>query len=241
MAGSICSSSITACGIPLASHTAARKRQACARIAIRDITRRSPINCSGTIATERSVTCRSTRASGVISERAWGRRSVMWMTMDGLTCSSRTTPNRISCFAIAAMARSRTLLRRGVWPSTSSAQPVSAMGADLRDIDNDGRLDFFVTDLANEGFLLFRHAGTHFDDVSDLSGITVATLAVRGLEQSRRGLQQRRLEGSVFSQRPRNRQRRIDPGPTVPAGQCRCWSIAETARSETCRREAGAT
>jgi enediyne biosynthesis protein E4 len=58
--------------------------------------------------------------------------------------------------------------------------PVSAMGADLRDIDNDGRLDLFVTDLSNEGFLLYRHAGSHFDDVSDLSGITFATLPYAG-------------------------------------------------------------
>lgn len=58
--------------------------------------------------------------------------------------------------------------------------PVSAMGADLRDVDNDGRLDLFVTDLANEGFLLFRHAGTHFEDVSNLSGITRSTLPYAG-------------------------------------------------------------
>jgi hypothetical protein len=58
--------------------------------------------------------------------------------------------------------------------------PVSGMGADLRDIDNDGRLDLFVTDLSNEGFLLYRHAETHFDDVSDVSGITFATLPYSG-------------------------------------------------------------
>jgi tetratricopeptide (TPR) repeat protein len=58
--------------------------------------------------------------------------------------------------------------------------PVSAMGADLRDIDNDGRLDLFVTDLANEGFLLFRHAASHFEDVSNLSGITRITLPYAG-------------------------------------------------------------
>jgi hypothetical protein len=54
------------------------------------------------------------------------------------------------------------------------------MGADLRDIDNDGRLDLFVTDLSNEGFLLFRNMGAHFDDVSDQSGITLATLPYAG-------------------------------------------------------------
>jgi tetratricopeptide (TPR) repeat protein len=58
--------------------------------------------------------------------------------------------------------------------------PVSAMGSDLRDVDNDGHLDLFVTDLANEGFLLFRHAGTHFEDVSNLSGITRLTLPYAG-------------------------------------------------------------
>jgi enediyne biosynthesis protein E4 len=57
---------------------------------------------------------------------------------------------------------------------------VSSMGADLRDIDNDGHLDLFVTDLANEGFLLFRHAGTHFEDVSNLSGITRYSLPYAG-------------------------------------------------------------
>jgi len=57
---------------------------------------------------------------------------------------------------------------------------VSSMGAALGDIDNDGHLDLFVTDLANEGFLLFRHARTHFDDVSNLSGMTRSTLPYAG-------------------------------------------------------------
>lgn len=58
--------------------------------------------------------------------------------------------------------------------------PVSAMGADLRDVDNDGRLDLFVTDLSNEGFLLFRNAGAHFDDASDSGRITMPTLPYSG-------------------------------------------------------------
>ena len=37
-----------------------------------------------------------------------------------------------------------------------------------------------MTDLANEGFLLFRHAGTRLDDVSNLSGITRSTLPYAG-------------------------------------------------------------
>jgi enediyne biosynthesis protein E4 len=58
--------------------------------------------------------------------------------------------------------------------------PVSAMGADLKDVDNDGRLDLFVTDLSNEGFLLFRNAGTQYDDASDASGVTLTTLPYSG-------------------------------------------------------------
>ncbi len=58
--------------------------------------------------------------------------------------------------------------------------PVSAMGADLRDIDNDGRLDLFVTDLSNEGFLLFRNAGTQYDDASDAAGVTLPSLPYSG-------------------------------------------------------------
>jgi tetratricopeptide (TPR) repeat protein len=58
--------------------------------------------------------------------------------------------------------------------------PVSAMGADLRDVDNDGRLDLFVTDLSNEGFLLFRNAGAHYDDASDAGGVTLPTLPYSG-------------------------------------------------------------
>ncbi len=58
--------------------------------------------------------------------------------------------------------------------------PVSAMGADLRDVDNDGRLDLFVTDLSNEGFLLFRNAGAQYEDVSDAGGVTLPSLPYSG-------------------------------------------------------------
>jgi tetratricopeptide (TPR) repeat protein len=57
---------------------------------------------------------------------------------------------------------------------------VSSMGADFRDIDNDGHPDLFVTDLANEGWLLFRNALKWFDDVSDRARITVASLPFGG-------------------------------------------------------------
>jgi tetratricopeptide (TPR) repeat protein len=57
---------------------------------------------------------------------------------------------------------------------------VSSMGADFRDMDNDGRPDLFVTDLSNEGFLLFRNGTGGFEDVSDASGIATASLPWSG-------------------------------------------------------------
>ncbi|RPJ86621.1 MAG: CRTAC1 family protein, partial [Acidobacteria bacterium] len=58
--------------------------------------------------------------------------------------------------------------------------PMSSMGADLRDFDNDGRPDLFVTALANEGFLLFRNNGRFFEDVRDAAGLTIPTLPSGG-------------------------------------------------------------
>jgi hypothetical protein len=58
---------------------------------------------------------------------------------------------------------------------------LSSMGADFRDVDNDGRPDLFVTALANETFPLFRGlAGGLFADVTYPSRIGAATLALSG-------------------------------------------------------------
>jgi tetratricopeptide (TPR) repeat protein len=57
---------------------------------------------------------------------------------------------------------------------------VSSMGADFRDIDNDGHPDLFVTDLSNEGWLLFRNTLKWFDDISDQAHLTVASLPFGG-------------------------------------------------------------
>jgi tetratricopeptide (TPR) repeat protein len=57
---------------------------------------------------------------------------------------------------------------------------LSSMGADLRDIDGDGRPDLFVTTLSNEGFLLLRNGPEGFDDVSDVSQIGLASLSYSG-------------------------------------------------------------
>jgi enediyne biosynthesis protein E4 len=58
--------------------------------------------------------------------------------------------------------------------------PMSAMGVDFRDFDNDGRPDLFVTALANEGFRLFRNNTRYFEDIRDAAGLTVPTLPYGG-------------------------------------------------------------
>lgn len=58
---------------------------------------------------------------------------------------------------------------------------LSSMGADFRDVDNDGRPDLFVTALANEGFPLFHNLGKGlFLDATYPSRIGAATLPLSG-------------------------------------------------------------
>ena len=58
---------------------------------------------------------------------------------------------------------------------------LSSMGVDLRDVDNDGRDDVFVTALANETFPLYRNMGRgQFMDVTYPSGIGKSTLRLSG-------------------------------------------------------------
>jgi enediyne biosynthesis protein E4 len=54
----------------------------------------------------------------------------------------------------------------------NNGEPVSNMGVDFRDFDNDGLPDIAVTDLAHETFPLFRNLGKGtFDDVTYTSGL----------------------------------------------------------------------
>ena len=67
-------------------------------------------------------------------------------------------------------------LRAGVGLNENGT-PVSSMGADFRDIDNDGKPDIFVTDLSNEIFSLFGNAGRPaFRDITQPSGLGVLSL-----------------------------------------------------------------
>jgi len=62
----------------------------------------------------------------------------------------------------------------------NSGSPVSSMGVDFRDYDNDGLPDVFVTDLNHETFPLFRNLGHGmFEDASFTSRVSVLS-AERG-------------------------------------------------------------
>ncbi len=61
--------------------------------------------------------------------------------------------------------------------------PIAGMGADFRDLDDDGRPDLVVSGMVNDTFQLFRNRGDArlwFDDHTVRSGLAVATLQVTG-------------------------------------------------------------
>jgi hypothetical protein len=53
---------------------------------------------------------------------------------------------------------------------------IAGMGADFRDIDNDGRLDIFETAMFGEGFPLYKNLGDgQFQDVAGAAGLSALT------------------------------------------------------------------
>jgi hypothetical protein len=63
----------------------------------------------------------------------------------------------------------------------NSGKPVSSMGTDFRDYDNDGRPDISVVDLANETFPLFRNLGGGlFEDATYRTRLSVLTIGRSG-------------------------------------------------------------
>jgi len=55
---------------------------------------------------------------------------------------------------------------------TSNGEAVAGMGAEFRDLNNDGRPDIFLTAMFGNTFPLYRNAGKQFDDVTEASGMT---------------------------------------------------------------------
>jgi hypothetical protein len=63
----------------------------------------------------------------------------------------------------------------------AQGKPVSSMGADFRDYDNDGRPDIHVTALTGETLPLFRNdGGRMFSDVTYPSGLAALTIRLSG-------------------------------------------------------------
>ncbi|HLH02948.1 MAG TPA: CRTAC1 family protein [Bryobacteraceae bacterium] len=61
-----------------------------------------------------------------------------------------------------------------------NGKSIAGMGADFRDVDNDGRPDLFVTGMINDTFPLFRNSAEGFTDITSRAGLTHATLRLTG-------------------------------------------------------------
>ena len=57
-----------------------------------------------------------------------------------------------------------------------NGKSIAGMGADFRDIDNDGRPDIFVTGMIGDMFPLYRNMGKEFSDVTSAWGVAGATV-----------------------------------------------------------------
>ncbi len=97
------------------------------------------------------------------------------------TCSSRTTRCRTYLFHNR---RNGTFEEVGLLAGVAvpaNGRPVSGMGVDFRDYDNDGRPDIVLTALTGETFPLFRNEkGAFFKDATYESGLAAATIRMSG-------------------------------------------------------------
>ena len=59
-----------------------------------------------------------------------------------------------------------------------NGKSIAGMGADFKDIDNDGRPDIFVVAMIGDMFPLFRNRGRYFEDITRASGVATATLGL---------------------------------------------------------------
>ena len=84
---------------------------------------------------------------------------------------------------------------------------MSGMGADFRDIDNDGCDDIWVTGFEGDTFPLFRNRGAagDFAEITGAAGIARRHAPYVGLVEWHFRFRQRRLEGSAGGARARAR------------------------------------
>jgi hypothetical protein len=63
---------------------------------------------------------------------------------------------------------------------TSNGGVVAGMGAEFRDLNNDGLPDIFHTAMFGDTFPLYKNTGTQFDDVTEVSGVTAFSRRMTG-------------------------------------------------------------
>ena len=81
----------------------------------------------------------------------------------------------------------------------NSGKPVSSMGTDFRDYDNDGLPDISVVDLANEIFPLFHNLGGGlFEDATYRTRLSVLTIGRSGWSTGFFDLNNDGWKGSVY-------------------------------------------
>ena len=104
--------------------------------------------------------------------RAWAWRSPTTTTTASPMSSSPTTRCPIFCCTTTATAPSQDVaLEQGV-AYTSNGALVAGMGAEFRDLNNDGLPDIFHTAMFGNTFPLYRNTGAQFDDVTETRGCT---------------------------------------------------------------------
>jgi hypothetical protein len=61
-----------------------------------------------------------------------------------------------------------------------NGKSIAGMGADFKDVDNDGRADIFVVAMVGDTFPLFYNRGRFFEDVTSISGVAAASVSSTG-------------------------------------------------------------
>ncbi len=135
--------------------------------------------------------------------KGWASPSPTTTTMGSWTSSSRTTMPPISFSTTWAARSSRRWPCRRVWPIRKPGAFISGMGAEFRDVDNDGWEDIWHTAIEGETFPLFKNRGTGGDflDMTRSSGLVQSTRDMSGWSNASGRLRQRRVEGSLRGSR----------------------------------------
>ena len=108
----------------------------------------------------------------------------------------------------------------------ASGRPVSSMGVDFQDYDNDGWEDIFVTALAGETFPLFHNDGRReFTETTRTPGSRCRRARLSGWCAAYRGCGQRRVERHLHRQLSRQRSRqRVERMESAEQPVAQRWS-----------------